>query len=133
MTLHCFNCGTLGPERWGQCAGCAGWFHFVDEETHLRLTGKLPPITISGGLPNVVPDKMTKHYDYASGDWIESRSQKRRIYKAKGMVQVSAKEEWRDKEKPRTSGFVSSYDGQKNHQSSAERDGVRTATGQRVV
>lgn len=86
-----------------------------------------------GSICNVVPDRMTRHYDYASGDWIESRAEKRRIYKEKGMRMVSAKEEWRDKDKPRKFGHVASYAGQKNHQSSAERDGVRTATGQRVI
>ncbi len=139
MSLYCFGCGTIGPDRWGICNVCNGWYHFVDEDTHLRLIGKSPPIIIHDSMgignvvPNVVPDKMHKHYDYAVGAEITSRSQKKRLYEENDLIMVSAKEEWRDKDKPRRTGFAASYAGQKNHQSSAERGGVRTVTGQKVV
>lgn len=135
MTLHCFGCGAVGHARWAFCDACGGWYHFVDEETHLRLTGKGPPLSDNSGVTvcGVVPDKMHKHFDWAVGAEITSRSQKRRLYDDAGMIMVSAKDEWRDKDKPRQHGFVASYAGQKNHQSSADRGGVRTKTGQRVV
>ncbi len=135
MSLHCFGCGAVGTERWALCATCHGWYHFIDEETHQRLTGHQPLLDPRDGpvVPGVVPDKMHKHYDYAVGAWITSRSQKKRLYAEQDMIMVSAKDAWRNKDKPRSSGFVYSYAGQKNHQSSAERSGVRTATGQEVV
>jgi len=86
------------------------------------------------GLAQVVPDRMAKHYDYAVGAMIDSRSQKKRVYKENDMIMVSAKEEYRNKDKPRQTGFAISYPGQTSRRSSAETaDGARTKTGQRIV
>jgi len=142
------------------CANCRGrhWFVTWDEidRSNYHCDGKkrkeqLPerevspsPIVerklsrIGGGdsdiaVANVVKDKMHKHYDYAVGAEITSRSQKKRVYDENDLIMVSANEEYKDKDKPRKTGFCSSYGGQKNHQSSAERGGARTKDGRQVI
>ena len=134
MSWHCFLCGGVGESGWRQCSACGGWCNFVDEDTHQRLNGHRAMFDHSDGPvqpPVVIPDKMARHMDFALGREIESRSQKRRLYKENGIEMVSAKEEYRNRDKPRKSGcgFSCSYDGQKNHQSSAERGGVRSKDG----
>ena len=84
-------------------------------------------------VPQFTRDKQHKYFDYTCGAEITSRSQKRRIYEQQGLVEVSAKDEYRDKEKPNTKGRAVTYGGQKNHKSTAERGGVRTKTGQQVI
>ena len=84
-------------------------------------------------VPQVARDKQHKYFDWSCGQEITSRSQKKRIYKDLDMIEVSAKDEYRDKEKPRVRGRAVTYGGQKDHRSSAETDGVRTADGRRVI
>ena len=83
---------------------------------------------------NVVPDKMTKHYDYAVGATIDSRSQKRRVYAENDMIMVSAAEEAKKNGAPTIKCKARSYPGQKNRRSSAEKwTGARTKTGQEMI
>ena len=134
MSLHCFGCGAIGEQKWALCDACGGWYHFVDEETHLRLIGEAPPIRTIGGLAQVVPDRMTEHYDYAVGAVINSRSQKRRVYAENDMIMVSAAEEARKKGAPTMACKTRSYPGQRDCRSSSERwTGARTKTGQQII
>ena len=133
-SLHCFGCGAKGEKRWALCKSCHGWFHFVDEDTHLRLIGEAPPIRTMDGLAQVIPDRMAKHYDYAVGAWIDSRSQKNRVYAENDMIMVSAAEEAKKKGAPTIKCKARSYPGQKDRRSSSEKwTGARTKTGQEMI
>lgn len=87
------------------------------------------------GCPNVIPDNLTPHWDYAAGQMISSRSERKRVYEEKGLIAKSYAEHRR-----KYGGTTSlpgeksySFPGQKDHRSSAEIAGVRTKTGQRVI
>ena len=84
------------------------------------------------GFPNVIGDELAKHFDWAAGCEINSKTQRRRIYKEKGLVLKSFSEERRHRDIPKT-GTGYSYPGQKDHRSTAEKAVVRTKTGQRVI
>lgn len=75
------------------------------------------------GCPNVVPDKLAKHMDYAAGVEITSRSQRNRVYEQMGLQQTSIAERRRKHgtNAPRKPGIAYSYGGQRRHKSTAER------------
>ncbi len=85
------------------------------------------------GLGDVVGDFMHKHYDWSAGCWITSRSQRNRVYAEKGLNVKSAAEFRKQHDLPDHGKRFMSYRGQKDHRSSAEVEGVRTKTGQRVL
>lgn len=86
---------------------------------------------------NVIGDKLHPFYDYACGERIDSKSQRKRIYKKKGLRLKSVAEHKRQyPEEFKNKTFqkrLISYGGQKKYKSSAEREGVKTGTGQRIV
>lgn len=84
------------------------------------------------GLPNVIGDKLGKHYDWAAECEITSKSQRRRVYEEKGLRLKSYAEHRRQHGGLQPFGKGYSYAGQKNHKSTDEI-AVRTKTGQRVV
>lgn len=84
------------------------------------------------GQGSVVPDFMHKHYDWAAGCEITSRSQRNRVYAEKGLNVKSAREFRKQHNLPDHKHRFMSYPGQKDHRSSAETGGVRTKTGQKV-
>ena len=92
-----------------------------------------PAPTQAGDAPFVVGDRLTPHMDWAAGQVINSRSQERRVYEQKGLRKKSVAEHYRQHggDKPNMGGI--SYAGQSDHRSSAEKRGVFTKTGQRVV
>ena len=71
--------------------------------------------------------------DWSVGQTLSSKSERRRLYKQKGMIERSAAEVFREQGTYGTRNAAMSYDGQKDHTSTAERGSVRTKTGQRVV
>tara|TARA_Y100000310_G_scaffold343676_1_gene452419 strand:- start:135 stop:506 length:372 start_codon:yes stop_codon:yes gene_type:complete len=123
--MICIACDNPTEAGWHQCAHCGAWGNGVPEEHGA------PPS--EGGLPSVVGDELRPHMDWSLGEVVSSRSQRRRRYEESGMIMKSAKEVYRNKDKPNNTGRAVSYPGQKNHKSSAERGGVRTKTGQRVI
>lgn len=83
--------------------------------------------------PSVICDELKRPYfDYALGERITHKSQMMKLIKDKGLQDVSLSEHYRDQKKPHKSS-VTSYAGQGRHTHSARNDGVRTATGQRIV
>lgn len=83
--------------------------------------------------PSMVGDRLKRPYfDYALGQEVTHKSQVRKLIKDKGLQAVSLSEHYRDQKKPHKSS-VTSYAGQGRHTHSARNDGVRTATGQRIV
>ncbi len=129
--MHAFRCPKTGiPEMFDDpgvqpCGSCGG-----EHETY--PTGV--PDT-SGGFPSVIGDRLLPHMDWAAGCEITSKSQRRRIYAAKGLSIKSADEHRRKHGGLEKRGKAGIYPGQTNFRSSAERglDEVRTKTGQRVV
>ena len=127
---HAYRCPvrglqvTEGPED-VQCAACG--------ETHTPYETGAPTDTSLGAA--IIPDSLPEHMDWALGERIASRSERRRKYAAAGLRVKSASEHRRqhghDMNPLRTTAIT--YAGQKNHKSSAERGVVRTGTGQRVV
>ncbi len=88
----------------------------------------------SEGMPSIHDDKLRPHFDHAAGCEISSKSQRRRIYKEKGLRLKSYTEHYRHNPKPGPKpGTVISYPGMTSRKSSAERHYVRTKTGQGVV
>ena len=89
----------------------------------------------SPGAPAVITDTLRSHMDWGAGQIISSRSQERRVYKAKGLRMKSVAEHRRQYGgfEKRMGGI--SYAGQGSRTSSDERgrNEVRTGTGQRVV
>ncbi len=87
------------------------------------------------GLPNIIPDTLPKHYDWGAGRSFDSRSRRKKFYEAHGLRLKSAAEHRRQfpgnrAERP---GRSITYGGQQDHRSSAERGGVRTKDGTRVI
>lgn len=82
-------------------------------------------------------DKLHPFFDYACGERITSKSQRRRIYKQKGLRLKSVAEHKRQYPDEFTVNTHQkkgvSYRGQKHHKSAAEREGVRTGKGQLVL
>ena len=108
----CADCGCREFER-GRCWNCGGNFS-VEQQC-----GAPPPVA---GMPNIVPDSLRPHFDYAAGCRIDSKSQRRRIYAAKGLA-LNTPKDWESKfnmplDKP---GPTVNYRGQKLRRSSAER------------
>ena len=144
------------------CSHCHGrhWFILWSEYDHVKRgfdTGALkqygpvpepvlPPEVKTERRVNVGEDKssafpvpftrndhMMPHMDWSLGKEINSKSQRDALDKQNGMIRVSPQEEYRNKEKPTVKGRAVTYGGQKHHTSSAERGGVRTKDGQRVI
>jgi len=145
IDLYCYNCGAVGHQQVGQCESCDGWHSFVKLDIHRMLCrddperAKTLPQTalrsgeLTIGVPNVSGDKLHKHMDWSLGQEITSKSQRKRLDEQLGIERVSVHDEYRNKEKPRVKGRSVSYAGQKDHTSSAERGGVRTADGRQVL
>lgn len=64
------------------CQYCGGEHHTYEAGTPLKMVG--PPM--------VIGDRLPKHHDYSCGCDIESKSQRRRIYAAKGLNVTSIAE-----------------------------------------
>ena len=80
---------------------------------------------------NVIGDRLTPYMDWSAGQVINSKSQRRRVYAAKGLREKSIAEDRRQHggETIRTGAI--SYGGQKNR--ATPTGDVRTADGRRVV
>ncbi len=86
------------------------------------------------GATSVIPDTLRSHFDWSVCRQIESRSQRNRIYADKGMNLNSIAEDNRNYgDGCWGRSRAVSYSGQRSHKSTAERGGVRTKTGQRVI
>ncbi len=143
--LYCYSCGAVGHKQVGDCDGCGEQHSFVDIDVHRMLcrddperSKTLPQQEPRSGkltidVPHLTRDKMHKHFDWSLGQEITSKSQRNRLDKKFGMHRVSVHDEYRDKDKPNVTGRVASYSGQKDHKSSAEKCGVRTADGRLVI
>ena len=107
------------------CAICGG--------TH--PTYQIGPPERQQGAPNVKGDRLPKHWDWSLGTFVDSKSQRDRLCAENGMHMKSIAEHKR--QFPETfegkKGTGVSYAGQKNRRSAAERDGVRTGDGRRVL
>ncbi len=123
--MICIACDNPTKAGWHQCSHCGVWGNGVPEE-HGAPASEL-------GMPNFTPDSLTPHMDWSLGDVVTSRSERKRRYEERGMIMKSAKEVYRNKDKPNVKGKAVSYAGQKHHKSSAERGGVRTKSGQLVL
>jgi len=88
-------------------------------------------LAAKGKGPYVIGDRLPKHYDYGLGCEIDSKSQERRVYKAKGLRPKSVAEHRQQHGGMEKRGPIVSYAGQKNHKGRLE--GVRTAKGQLVI
>jgi len=75
---------------------------------------------------NVIGDRLKKHFDYSAGCVIDSKSQRRRIYKEKGMNLNSAAEYRRNNATniPAKENTAVSYPGQKDRRSADERNSM---------
>lgn len=73
------------------------------------------------GMPNIVSDKIPKHHDWAAGCDISSRSQRKRVYKQKGLRRMSLAEYNRKYGHEGNRGVAYAYAGQKNHKSTSEK------------
>ena len=127
-----YRCSETGiiefPESGGKhsCQYCDG--------EHLAYQIGAPPAEEGIRAPHVIGDELNKHFDWAAGCEIDSKSQRRRIYKQKGLRLKSIDEHYRDNPAPNIpSGKTFSFKGQTNHRTAAERYAVRTKTGQRVI
>lgn len=128
---YAFRCDKTGPHF---CAGPEPMLCLDCGETHIPYKCGIDPAeTAPGAAPTVIGDRLTPHMDWAAGQVINSRSQERRVYEQKGLRKKSVAEHYRQHggEKPNMGGI--SYAGQSDHRSSAEKRGVFTKTGQRVV
>lgn len=75
------------------------------------------------GSPVIFKDKVAKHFDYACGRWINSESQRRRIYDKMGLVRRSMAENRRThptNTSPKVNSAIT-YGGQTDHRSAAEK------------
>ncbi len=101
---RCTKCGAVAWER-GPCWNCGG-------KTKPYQAG--PPAK-QRGVPFVRGDRMAKHFDYAAGEWIDSRSQRNRVYAAKGLVPMSYAEYKRrhGSSLPAKPGTIYAYAGQR--------------------
>ena len=95
-----------------------------------RQSGGLPVAAISTRI-SVIGDRITKHFDYALGCEIESRSQERRLDRERGLVRNTVSEHrqrYGGMEKPVP---IISYPGQTTR--SGRKSGVRIKTGEQVI
>lgn len=118
-----------------------GICEFVDGPGRHRcpLCGKMHTAYQCGAPPkqrggmNVIPE-IRPYFDFGAGVQITSRAQRRRAYRERGMNLNSTAEHKRHHgDGCWNPGRVISYPGQQNHTSAAEREGVRTKDGRRVV
>lgn len=66
-------------------------------------------------------DELRKHMDWALGQEVTSKSERKRLYTAKGLREKSYSEHRRQHGAPPKSGVGYSYAGQTNNKSTAER------------
>ncbi len=121
-----YKCPKCGLKDWAKGKCPFDGYQFVFS----HLVGL--PIS-STGATTVIGDKLPRHYDWAAGCWIDSKSARKRIYAAKGLRLKSWKEHVRQHGTTGRKPKVVSYAGQGKHTSSAEREGVWTGDGRRVV
>jgi hypothetical protein len=111
---HVIRCPETGLVEWFDEAG----FHRCPFCGKSHETYEAGAPLKEEGLPNVIGDKLPKHMDYSCGAVIDSKSQRRRVYKEKGLVERSISEH--RKENPEIMarrGTISSYSGQADRSS----------------
>ncbi len=77
------------------------------------------------GMPNICGDELRKHFDWSVGAEVTSKSQRRRLYAQKGMIEKSSSEYYREHGAPAVRGRGYSYAGQTSHKSTAEKSVLR--------
>lgn len=78
MTAYeCPSCGAKSFDR-GKCWLCG-------KKMVAYEAGHKP----ESGCPQIIGDRLIRHFDYAIGQEVDSKSQLRKIYKAKGLNQTS--------------------------------------------
>ena len=145
MTYCCPNCGYPSEHKDAKCPSlsCEGGRFIPLEERQLAIDMardiENPPDDDEFVMPrlSIITDEVRPFYDHACGAKITSKSQRRKLYAAQGLRLKSVAEHKRqypgEFENKTFNKKAVSYDGQKNHKSIAEREGVRTGDGQRVV
>jgi len=129
--MHAFRCPKTGlPEMFDEpgehdCAACGG--RHETYPTGCRI--------LSAGPPAVIGDRLTPHMDWAAGCWINSRSQRRKIYAKKGLRLKSIAEDRRQHGGETLRSSAITFGGQKDCRSTAERGigEVKTGDGRKVV
>lgn len=108
---RCPKCGVKGFKP--KCWNCGA---------HMDTYECGPPVR-EEGCPAVIGDKLHKYFDWAAGAWIGSRTEQKKVYKAKGMQLTSVAEHRRQNatNAPLHENTARSYAGQKSHRSTAER------------
>lgn len=109
----CLSCGRIDyqePLRPEPCLKCG---------STIWVESPAEPL-VTPGIHNIVPDHINKYFDLASGQWINSRSQRKRIYEQMGLSRVSIGE-WRRRNGGMEKTSTVTYGGQINNTSSAER------------
>ena len=148
---YAFRCTETGLVEWADCAGvqpcpfCNGQ-HMTYECGLPRVVSKdsqqepAKEKTVFGkpainGIqsPYIRGDRISKYYDWSCGSEIDSKSQRKRKYAEKGLVEKSEREHRRQHNEPDYKQVAVSYPGQSDHTSSSERHAVRTKTGQKVI
>ena len=126
---YAFRCPETGLVEWADCAGV----HPCPFCNGKHETFQCGPPPQREGAPYVRGDRISKYFDWSCGCEIDSKTLRKRRYMEKGLVEKSEKEHRKQHNEPKYKPSVVSYAGQKNHKSSAERNWVRTKTGQRVI
>ena len=130
MSLHCEYCGCPGQEGKHYCSHCKDVHKFIawdklqkKRDAEIVAEEAKPKKAVSKRstipFPNVIGDEIRKdpvdgHMDWSIGENVTSKSERRRKFKELGMIEVSTKEEYRDKEVKVTKGTITSHSGQKS-------------------